>query len=94
MAQVLFRKPSARRRIADVLAQEILNRPQPEDFAIASDHQLCRRFAVSRVTIRLALGDLEHKGLIYRRHGKGHLLTEIQCEVIAVLVFSPIPSIS
>src|SRR5277367_2391683 len=40
-------------------------------FPIASEHQLCRRFNVSRVTVRLALGDLEHRALIYRRHGKG-----------------------
>lgn len=69
--QGLPKKPTVRRRVAAVLTQEILNNPAPKDFPIASEHQLCRRFAVSRVTIRLALGDLEHRGLIYRRHGKG-----------------------
>lgn len=64
-------KVTARRSIVAVLTQEILNNPDPKDFPIASEHRLCRRFAVSRVTIRLALGDLEHRGLIYRKHGKG-----------------------
>jgi len=70
-AQGFPKKPTARRRVVAVLTQEILNHPEPTDFPIASEHQLCRRFAVSRVTIRLALGDLQHRGLIYRRHGKG-----------------------
>jgi DNA-binding LacI/PurR family transcriptional regulator len=53
------------------VTQEILSRDDTSPFAIASEHQLCRRFNVSRVTVRLALGDLENRGLIYRRHGKG-----------------------
>jgi DNA-binding transcriptional regulator YhcF (GntR family) len=64
-------KPTARRRVVAALTQEILNNPETKDFPLASEHQLCRRFSMSRVTIRLALGDLEHRGLIYRRHGKG-----------------------
>lgn len=38
---------------------------------LASEHQLCRRFGLSRVTVRLALNDMENRGLIYRKHGKG-----------------------
>jgi DNA-binding LacI/PurR family transcriptional regulator len=53
------------------LTEEILNRNEQASFPIASEHQLCRRFGVSRVTVRLALSDLENRGLIYRRHGKG-----------------------
>ena len=62
---------TARRRIAETLAEEILKNPDSNDHLIASEHQLCRRFSVSRVTIRLSLSDLEHRGLIYRHHGKG-----------------------
>src|SRR5258707_73899 len=65
------KKATARRYVVGVLTQEILSNLEPKDFLIASEHQLSRRFAVSRVTIRLALMDLEHSGLIYRRHGKG-----------------------
>src|SRR5271170_81772 len=65
------KKLTARQGITAVLAREILNNPDPKDFRLASEHQLCGRFAVSRVTIRLALCDLEHRGLIYRRQGRG-----------------------
>ena len=66
-----FKKPTARRHLVAELTSDILKHPGVEDFLIASEHQLCRSFGVSRVTVRLALGDLEHSGLIYRRHGKG-----------------------
>ena len=54
-----------------VLTEEILSNSEEATFPIASEHQLCDRFSVSRVTVRLALSDLENRGLIYRRHGKG-----------------------
>jgi DNA-binding LacI/PurR family transcriptional regulator len=53
------------------LTEEILARNEPTSFSISSEHQLCRKFGVSRVTVRLALSDLENRGLIYRKHGKG-----------------------
>ena len=62
---------TARARLVAAVTQEILSRDDPTPFAISSEHQLCRRFNVSRVTVRLALGDLENRGLIYRKHGKG-----------------------
>lgn len=65
------RSSTARARLAAALTEEILSKNEPTSFAIPSEHQLCRRFSVSRVTVRLALGDLENRGLIYRKHGKG-----------------------
>jgi DNA-binding transcriptional regulator YhcF (GntR family) len=65
------KKPTARRHLVAELTHEILKNPNSKDFSIASEHQLCRRFGVSRVTVRLALGDLENQGLVYRRHGRG-----------------------
>jgi len=62
---------TVRRHVATILAQEILDNPAASAFPIESEHQLCRRFGISRVTVRLALGDLENRGLIYRKHGKG-----------------------
>jgi DNA-binding LacI/PurR family transcriptional regulator len=53
------------------VTEEILNKNEQASFPIASEHQLCRQFGVSRVTVRLALSDLENRGLIYRKHGKG-----------------------
>jgi DNA-binding transcriptional regulator YhcF (GntR family) len=65
------RPTTARHHVATVLAQEILDSVATEAFPIESEHLLCRRFNVSRVTVRLALSDLENRGLIYRRQGKG-----------------------
>jgi DNA-binding LacI/PurR family transcriptional regulator len=65
------RLSTARARLVATLAEEIMRRDDTAPFAIESEHQLCRRFQISRVTVRLALGDLENRGLIYRKHGKG-----------------------
>jgi DNA-binding LacI/PurR family transcriptional regulator len=60
-----------RARLVATLTEEILNNPEQSAFPIASEHQLCRKFNISRVTVRLALSDLENRGLIYRKHGRG-----------------------
>lgn len=65
------RPSTARARLVAAITEEILSRNEPVSFAISSEHQLCRQFNVSRVTVRLALSDLENRGLIYRKHGKG-----------------------
>ncbi len=75
------------------LTEEILNSPEQSAFPIASEHQLCRRFNISRVTVRLALSDLENRGLIYRKHGKGtfaHGRTTRLHRNIGVLMKSPL----
>jgi GntR family transcriptional regulator len=43
----------------------------PADSLLASEHDLARRFGVSRVTIRRALGMLERSGLVSRQRGRG-----------------------
>lgn len=65
------RSSTARARLVAAVTEEILSRNEQSSFPISSEHQLCRRFDVSRVTVRLALSDLENRGLIYRKHGKG-----------------------
>lgn len=75
-----------------VLAQEILSGTYDPKFPIPSEHQLCRRFGVSRVTVRLALSDLQNRGLIYRHHGKGtfiHGTTKLGGKPLAILMRSP-----
>ncbi len=92
LTQKVTRKPTARRVVAATLTEEILNNPDSKDFLIASEHQLCRRFNVSRVTIRLALSDLENRGLIYRRHGKGTFAHGFSTRVyrsVGILLKSP-----
>src|ERR1700683_169411 len=65
------RPSTARSRLVATVTDEILKRNEQSSFPIASEHQLCRQFGVSRVTVRRALSDLENRGLIYRKHGKG-----------------------
>jgi GntR family transcriptional regulator of arabinose operon len=65
------RPSTARSRLVNAVTEQILNKNEQASFPIASEHQLCRQFGVSRVTVRLALSDLENRGLIYRKHGKG-----------------------
>jgi DNA-binding LacI/PurR family transcriptional regulator len=62
---------TSRRHVVITLTQEILNNPSSEAFLLQSEHQLGRRFGVSRVTVRLALSELENRHLIFRKHGKG-----------------------
>ena len=84
---------SARRHLATILAQEILDNPATSAFPIESEFQLCRRFEVSRVTVRLALGDLENRGMIYRVHGKGTFAHGRSTRIhrhIGVLIKSPL----
>lgn len=57
--------------IVGTLSREILDNPSEHAFLLESEYTLCQRFSVSRVTVRLALSDLERRGLIYRRHGIG-----------------------
>jgi GntR family transcriptional regulator len=46
---------------------ETLNADQP----IPSEYELCDKYDVSRITVRKALNDLIHEGLLYSRQGKG-----------------------
>lgn len=61
-------KPLYRQVILD-LEQQIKNM-QP-NAKLPSERQLLVKYGVSRNTVRLALQDLEERGLIYRLHGKG-----------------------
>ncbi len=59
------------RQIADRLRDEIATGQFGPSGRLPSEAELGRRFAVSRVTVRLALGELAAGGLIAQRKGKG-----------------------
>jgi ribosomal protein S25 len=87
------RPATARRHVATVLTQEILDNPATTNFRIESEYQLCRRFGISRVTVRLVLSDLENRGLIYRKHGKGTFAHGRSTRIyrhIGILIKSPL----
>lgn len=42
---------------------------------LPSEAELCRKYAISRITVRQALGALENEGVIERRQGKGSFVS-------------------
>ncbi|MFI6594632.1 GntR family transcriptional regulator [Nonomuraea sp. NPDC050536] len=61
--------------IADDLRGQILRDELPAGATLPSEATLCRRYAVSRNTIRQALGILERDGLVAVRQGSGRIIT-------------------
>lgn len=59
------------RQIADRLRHEISAGQFEPTGRLPSEAELSKRFAVSRVTVRLALDELDQEGLLERRKGKG-----------------------
>lgn len=42
-----------------------------------SERELTKVYGVSRITVRLALQELEKRGLVYKKHGKGTYVSEV-----------------
>jgi GntR family transcriptional regulator len=57
-------------QLRDALTQLCRTELSP-DRAIPSERELMHRYAVSRATVRAAIGALVHEGLLLRTHGKG-----------------------
>jgi GntR family transcriptional regulator len=63
-------------QISGWLRDEIGSGRLPPDAQLPSEHELCHRFGVSRVTVRRALQTLDADGLIYRRPGLGSFVCD------------------
>jgi GntR family transcriptional regulator len=63
-------------QISTWLREEIRSGRLPPDAQLPSEHELCERFGVSRVTVRRALQTLDADGLIYRRPGLGSFVCD------------------
>lgn len=63
-------------QIKDALRERILDGTYAPHSQMPSEHELCRRFAVSRITVRQALGDLQKEGLLFKLHGKGTFVSK------------------
>lgn len=59
------------KEIYDDLKQKILNNEYKENAILPTEAELIEKYEVSRITMRRALSDLEHDGLIKRTRGKG-----------------------
>lgn len=85
-------KSSQRQRIVNSIRDDILAGVYASHTPLPGEHTLCQRFEVSRMTLRLALGDLEQRGFIYRRHGSGTYVNPV-CSVmtrpLALLLLEP-----
>src|ERR1700726_1736256 len=63
-------------QLKEVLKQQIHAGHLEPNTAIPSEPELVARYRVSRATVRQALTELVHEGLLYRQHGKGTFVCE------------------
>jgi GntR family transcriptional regulator len=63
-------------QLKEVLKQQIRSGHLAPNTAIPSEPELVARYRVSRATVRQALTELVHEGLLYRQHGKGTFVCE------------------
>lgn len=64
------------RKMHELLKAEILGGKYGKTRAFPSEAQLSRRYDCSRITVRKALDELRHEGLIQRRQGRGTVVTD------------------
>src|SRR2546426_115752 len=63
-------------QLKEVLRQQIRSGHLAPHTAIPSEPELVASYHVSRATVRQALSELVHEGLLYRQHGKGTFVCE------------------
>ncbi|MBS0198246.1 MAG: GntR family transcriptional regulator [Planctomycetes bacterium] len=69
--QSLERRKPKHERILEAIRQEIESGVLPHGAALASEAQLCEKLKASRGPIRQALAELQRRGLVKARPGKG-----------------------
>ena len=67
---VYEREKSLYMQLADSLERDIRRTKHVND-KLASERELTQLYGVSRITVRQALQELERRGLVYKKHGKG-----------------------
>ncbi len=69
--------PLARQVAQEILAGIEAGKLARDNGILPSEAELSQRFDVSRATIREALAQLEHRGVVMRRHGVGTFVTAL-----------------
>ncbi|HFH9838356.1 TPA: GntR family transcriptional regulator [Streptococcus suis] len=64
-------------QLVDVLEVKIRETMAPNE-KLLSERELTQVYGVSRITVRLTLQELEKRGLVYKKHGKGTYVSEIR----------------
>lgn len=67
-------------RVSSWLREQIDSGIYAVDDLLPSEHDLCHRFDVSRITARRALQTLQEEGLIVRRHGVGSFVADLKAQ--------------
>jgi len=67
-------------RVSSWLREQIESGIYAVDDLLPSEHDLCDRFDVSRITARRALRTLQDEGLIVRRHGVGSMVADLKAQ--------------
>lgn len=75
-------------QLKEVLKQQIQAGHLAPHTAIPSEPELVAQYHVSRATVRQALTELVHEGLLYRQHGRGTFVCEprIQQKAVSELI--------
>lgn len=63
-------------QLVDILKEQIENSMLAHE-KLPSERELEKKYGVSRITVRLALQELETEGYIYRQHGKGTFVSDL-----------------
>jgi GntR family transcriptional regulator len=75
-------------QLKEVLKQQIRAGHLAPHTAIPSEPELVAQYHVSRATVRQALTELVHEGLLYRQHGRGTFVCEPRVQQQAVNEFT------
>ncbi|MBO0794913.1 MAG: GntR family transcriptional regulator, partial [Ktedonobacteraceae bacterium] len=71
-------------QLKEVLKQQIRAGHLAPGVAIPSEPELVAQYHVSRATVRQALTELVHEGLLYRQHGRGTFVCEPRVQPQAI----------
>jgi GntR family transcriptional regulator len=66
------------RQIEEDLLAQITEGHIKSGQAIPTERDLCEHYGVSRITVRRAIGDLETKGYVHRKQGKGTFVSHFR----------------